>query len=325
MNLANLFTLATLTTAINTLPTPPTRLGKSGLFEEKPVPTTYVVIENRNGTLTLVENTNRDDDPKQTGNKKRQRRTFELMHLPESGKLLPSELNVAAFGESDQAEDQAKVINDKLQDMKNNVETTIEYHRVGAISGIIYDADGSVIYNLYNEFGITEKVISIDFSNPDEDVRGKLREAKRYAEKALGVSLVTGWLSYCSASFYDQLVNHAQVKEAFKGWQAAGDRLAEDMREGFSFEGITFIEYEVSVGSTKFIDDDVSRLVPKVKGLFKQFYGPANYNETVNTLGKPMYAKAEERSLGKGWKLEAQSNPLAMCTAPGALVKLLAT
>lgn len=324
MNLANLFTLATLTTAINTLPAVPTRLGKSGLFEDKPVSTNHVVIQNKDGVLSLVENTSRDDDPKQKDNDKSKRRTFELMHLPEGGSILPSELEVAAFGESDKIEDQAKVINDRLQSLKNNIETTMEYHRVGAISGIIYDADGSVIYNLFNEFGITEEEIDIDFDDPDEDVRGKLLQAKRIAEKALGIALVEGWICYGSADFYDKLTNHPQVKDAFKGWQAAGDRLGGDMREGFSFAGIIFIEYEVSVGDTKFIPDDVGRLVPKVRGLFKQFFGPANYNETVNTLGKPMYAKAEPRSMDKGWKLEAQSNPLAMCTAPGALVKLKA-
>lgn len=324
MNLADLFTLTTLTTAINTLPAPPTRLSRSGLFEDKPVPTTSVIIENRNGILTLVENTKRDGDPKPTGKNKRDRRTFELMHLPTTAVILPSELEISAFGESDKSEDQAKVINDTLQGMKNNIETTMEYHRMGAISGIIYDADGSVIYNLYDEFGIEENEVVINFSDPDEDVRGKLLKAKRLAEKALGVALVDGWLNYCAAAFYDELTKHPKVEAAFANWQAAGDRLGGDMREGFSFAGITFIEYEVSVGETKFIEDDVGRLVPKVKGLFKQFFGPANYNETVNTLGKPMYAKAAPRRMDKGWDLEAQSNPLAMCTAPAALVKLKA-
>lgn len=46
------------------------------------------------------------------------------------------------------------------------------------------------------------------------------------------------------------------------------------------------------------------------------------YGQTVNTVGQPYYAKAEERRMGKGWDLEAQANPLALCLYPEALVEL---
>jgi len=58
------------------------------------------------------------------------------------------------------------------------------------------------------------------------------------------------------------------------------------------------------------------------KGVFRMFNAPANYNEAVNTLGQPFYSKAEPRKMGKGWDLEAQANPLAMCLFPEALVEL---
>lgn len=331
MNLADLFTLSTLTVAINVLPAPPTMLGSSGLFKPKRVNTTTVTIESINGRLVLVENTNRNGDPSFKKNPKAVRRTFEIPHLPKQGQILPTELEVAAFGESDKPKEQSKVINDKLQGLKNDIETTLEYHRVGAISGIILDADGTTpIYNLYTEFGVTEKNINIALSNSGTDVRKFLLDAKRHAQKQLGGSLITGWTCYCSAEFFDKFTGHDQVKAPFANYQAAADRNAGDNRAGFVFVGITFIEYEVEVinstgGVTQFIPDDTARLVPTATDLFQTYYAPANYNETAGTLGQPMYAKAQERSLGKGWTLEAQSNPLSVCTAPGALVKLTAT
>ena len=48
-------------------------------------------------------------------------------------------------------------------------------------------------------------------------------------------------------------------------------------------------------------------------------------NETVNTLGQPLYAKQEPREFGRGTDLHTQSNPLPMCHRPGLLVKLLAS
>jgi hypothetical protein len=38
------------------------------------------------------------------------------------------------------------VINDKLQGLKNDIEATKEFHRVGAISGVILDADGTTVF-----------------------------------------------------------------------------------------------------------------------------------------------------------------------------------
>lgn len=330
MNLEDLFTPTTLTAAIKALPAPSSVLGDSGLFKPKSVKTITVTIESINGRLVLVSNTDRRGDPEHKQKGKRTRRTFEIPHLPKDTVILPDELNVAGFGSED-VEAQATVINNRLQELKNDIEATKEYHRAGAIQGLILDADGvTPIYNLYQEFGVTQKNINIAFGTATTDVRAKLLEAKRHAEKQLGGSIVKGWMCYCSPTFFDALTGHDSVKDAYKGYQEAADRLGGDKRTGFVFAGITFIEYGAEVYSTtgtsiKYIENNVARLVPNADDLFATYYAPANYNEAVNTLGQEIYAIAEPRPKNKGWDLEAQSNPLSICTAPGALVKLTAT
>lgn len=332
MNLEDLFTPAFLTEAINALPTPPSTLGSSGIFEVKPVNTTFAVIESINGKLVLVENTDRNADPKTKGNSKRTRRVFEIPHLPKNGVILPSELQVQGFGQDGvQVNEQSKVINDKLEDLKADIETTIEFHRVGAISGIILDADGTtVIENLFTAFGVQPKSINIPFSTAATDVGAKILEGKRHAQKKLGGAVITGWKCYCSPTYFDALTSHPNVEKAYANYQDAADRLGGDNRKGFVYKGVEFIEYDVEVatasgGTVKFIEDGKARLVPIAKKLFKTFYAPANYNEAVGTNGLPMYAKAEPRKMGKGWDLEAQSNPLSICTEPSALVTFSAT
>ena len=332
MNLADLFTPSTLTKAINALPKAPSMLGDKKLFKVIPVKTTTVTIEAINGKLVLVSNTDRSADPEHKGNNKRKRITLEIPHLPKAATILPDELNVQEFG-SDAAEGtaQATVINNKLQSLKNDILTTVEFHRVGAISGIILDADGTtVIYNLFDEFGVEQKNINIPFSVAATDVRKLVLDGKRHAQKKLGGAVVREWVGYCSSTYFDALTSHDSVKEAFANWQAAQDRLGGDMRTGFSYAGVTWIEYEVEVTkangqTTKFIPDGQARLVPITDDLFATYLAPANYNEATNTLGMEFYAKAEERRMGKGWDLEAQSNPLSVCTAPDALVKFSAT
>lgn len=328
MNLEDLFNLATLTTAINTLPKPPTVLGDSKLFKLESTKHLYAVVENINGKLVLVENTSRHDEPSSKENHKRTRRVFEIPHLPKKSVLLPDELAVASFGESDVSQEQSKVINDKLQWLKNDIEATKEYHRIGAINGVIYDADGtSVIHDLCKEFGVKQVSMALGLDDPNADVRGNIIKTKRQAQKKLGGAMVKGWKCYCSAELFDKLTAHPNVQKAYLNYAEASDKVGGDKREGFEFAGVTFIEYDVEVMGTngkliRYIKEGVGRLVPVVDGLFKEIYAPANYNETVGTLGKEMYAKVEPRKMDKGWDLEAQSNPLIICTQPDALIEV---
>lgn len=324
MTLDDLFTLGTLTAAINRLPFQPSLIGSMNLFTESGVTTPFVLIEERQGKLVLVPMKDRNDAPNVSRTGKRRRRTFEVPHIPTTDVLLPDALaGVAAFGQQDVPAAQAAIINDRLQAMKNNLDVTREFHRMGAINGLILDADGtSVIYDLYAEFGMNRKSIQIDFSSPTTDVRKQCLDAKRASEKALGVAMGMGFKAVCDSDFFDALTGHESVKAAFANWQAAQDRLGGDNRAGFTFGGIEYIEYNASIGNVPFVPKGTARVFPTGAGIFKMYNSPANYNETVNTLGIPMYAKSEPRKMGKGWDLEAQANPLAMNTSPDAVIEL---
>jgi len=330
MNLADLFRVSTLTDAINKLPPFESKVGASGLFTESGVSTAFVTIDERNGRLVLVPNTSRNDDPAPMKSGKRTRRTFETLHLPVSGQILPAELQgIATFGgelapAAAQLQGQAAVINDKLQGLRNSIDATREWGRIGAISGKILDSDGSVIYDLYEEFDVTKKTANIALGAVDTDVRKLVMDAKRYSEKKLNGVAVQKFLAWTGPDFFDGLTEHENVKKAYANYQEAQDRLGGDMRSGFTFGGVTFIELDVTVSGQRFIPADVARLVPFGSGIFRTYNSPANYNETVNTIGRPFYSKAEPRRLGKGWDMEAQSNPLSLCLFPEALVEMKA-
>ena len=102
-----------------------------------------------------------------------------------------------------------------------------------------------------------------------------------------------------------------------------GDFLRADMRKGFPFGGIYFENYRGKIASTSFIDDDEGRIFPVgVPGLFQTINAPADYIETVNTIGLPFYAKQERMDFDKGINIETQSNPLCICTQPRTLIKI---
>jgi hypothetical protein len=119
------------------------------------------------------------------------------------------------------------------------------------------------------------------------------------------------------------------VVEAYDRWQ---DSLAlrSDMRTGFTFAGITFEEYagEASDGETtrRFIAAGEGHAFPLgTVDTFATYFAPADFNETANTLGQPLYAKQEPRKFERGTDIHTQSNPLPMCHRPAVLVKVLAS
>ena len=100
------------------------------------------------------------------------------------------------------------------------------------------------------------------------------------------------------------------------------------MRSGFTFGGITFEEYrgqasDINGTVRKFIAPGEAHAFPLgTVDTFGTYLAPADFNETVNTLGQPLYAKQEPRKFERGTDLHTQSNPLPMCHRPGVLVKL---
>ena len=92
--------------------------------------------------------------------------------------------------------------------------------------------------------------------------------------------------------------------------------------KGFTYGGVTFRDCSDEIDGKPLVADGKANFYPVAKGLFTTYYAPANWNETVNTVGLPFYAKTEPRSMGKGFDLEVQSNPVCICHVPAALAEL---
>ncbi|MDD3293104.1 MAG: major capsid protein [Geobacteraceae bacterium] len=330
------FSLVSLTDAINKVPFIPGRLGQLGIFEEKPVSTTAVMLEEEDGVLYLVENRPRGSAPQQNQTGKRKARSLVLTHLPTGDRIMADEIQgVREFGSNDQAKAILNVTNGRLATMSSSLDATLEHLRIGAIKGQILDSDGStVIYNLFTEFGVsqeTEVDFDLDNASPASGVlRKKCAAIVRKIGDNLGATPFSGVHCLCGDAFFDDLLAHAEVVESYKGTP-----MAQVLREGyiypnsdlkiygaFEFGGIVFENYRGKVGSIDYIHTDKAHFFPVgVTGLFKTYFGPANYIETVNTLGLPKYAKVSPDPQFQKWvDIEAQSNPLPICTRPKVLM-----
>ena len=315
-----------LTTAINQ-PTEgqavPTRLDE--LFEESGVTTTAVFIERENDSLTLVPAAERGAPSDPTTGAARDMVPFQTIHLPTRAVIRADEVQgIRAFGTESELETVQAMVEKRLQKMRKRLDATIRYQRVGAITGKVYDADGTrVLLDLYARFGIVQQEVAFSMSVTETKLLQKVTEAKRKAEDAIGgTGIITGWLGVCGRNWFDDFTNHASVQKAYDRWND-GQFLREDHRAGFSFGGVNWEEFYGKVGTIEYMDPNAAYLVPVgVDGLFITNFAPADYMETVNTTGVPFYASQEALRHNKGIDMEAQSNPLSLCTLPRAIIKL---
>jgi len=315
------FELTTLTAAINAAPYVPYRIGQLGLFEEQGVTTTTAKVEQLNGSLSLVTTAPRGGPGQVVLADKRRELTFGIPHIPALAGLDADELQgVRLFGSESQFDGVTAARDRLLAKMRTSLEMTIEAHRLGAIKGQILDKDGSVLQDLFSAFGVTQLTHGFALPTAGTKVKTKVAEALKKMEDALGGVSYAGVRVLCGTDFFNALVSHDNVEKYYVN-QPASASLTGDPLQAIQFAGVTWERYR-GVSGCSIADDDAYMLPLGVPGLFITRYAPANYIETVNTLGIPMYAKAQERGLGKGYDIEAQTNPLNLCTRPGAIVKL---
>ncbi len=321
--------MVSLTKSINLLPNNYGRLREMNLMPGKGVRTRSIIVEEQNGILTLLQTQPVGSPGLQNKMGKRNVRNFTIPHIPLDDVILPDEYQgVRAFGQENDMAAVAQVVNDHLQTMRNKHAITLEHLRMGALKGVILDADASTLYNLYTEFGITAKTVDFEFeTDPLADIAVKCREVHRHIEANLMGEIMGGVHCLCSPEFFDGLVANDSVKEAYLNYSEAAQRIGGDNRKGFKFVGITFEEYVGSAPDAagtvrRFIAANDAHFFPtNTMSTFETLYAPADFIETANTLGLEVYAKQEPRKFGRGVDLHTQSNPLPICYRPGVLVR----
>lgn len=328
---SDVYGVVSLTESINKLPYAPSFLSKLGLFSDKAINSTTAMVEERQGTLSLISTAARGTIQDAHSGPKRVSRAFSVPHIPDYDSVLADDVQgVRPFGSESGVQTVVSMVNDKLASMKQDHEATSEWHKLGAVKGEVLDADGtSVIYNWFTEFGIAEKVINWPFTTSTAQLKLAAMETKRHIADALGGTVFTGVMALCGDTWYDDLTTHPSTREAYALWQKANEGSStggEFLRgnqayDSFMLWGITFVNYRGAIGSQQFIGTSEARFFPTgAPKVFQRVNAPADYIETVNTMGKPLYAKQVRMKWDKGIEIGTQANSLHICTRPGCLV-----
>jgi hypothetical protein len=218
----------------------------------------------------------------------------------------------------------------KLTRMRAKHAQTREYMEVNALRGVVKDGAGTELYDYFDEFGLAQQSVDFVLGTGTTNVQAKCREVLRDIETELKGETMNGVLALVSPGFFDKLIGHAKVEDAYKYFSSTGAQpLREDTRRRFPFAGIVFEEYNATVtlstGATE-------SLVPANEGIafplgtmdtFVTYGAPANLIETVNTVGLPIYARQIARQDGSAIDVKTEASPLPVNKRPRLAVKIL--
>jgi hypothetical protein len=330
------FSLISLTDVINSVDTVPGRAGELAFAGAgKPLATTSAAIESNGYSLSLIQTSKRGSPSEKETRTKNVLRSVSIPHVKLEDTIQASEIqDVRTLGSTDTLRGARSVIDDQITKMQQRHDLTLENLRLGALKGIVKDADDSEIVDLYDLFNIAAPT-AFDFSSvfvttqptdPVETVRAKCQEVIRYMKRNLKApwpSTARVW-ALCGDEFFDSLLGAVSVKETYSGYEKAERRLGVNYAFGvFEYGDIFWENYQgTDDGTTIGITSDECRFfVVGVPGLYVEYYAPGDFMETANTLALPRYAKvAPDLKFNRFVEVHTQQNPLPICTRPLTLV-----
>ena len=326
------YSLAEMTRAINILPNIYTRLGQLGLFRFEGITQRTVVIEAREGVLSLLPSVPLGA-PATVGTRDgRTMRSFAVPWIPHNDVILPADIQgVRAIGSGSDADPLVAVMTRKLTLMRNKHAQTREYMEINALRGIVKDGAGTTLYDYFAEFGITRQETDFVLGTAGTKVQQKVRAVLRQIETELKGETMTGVRALVSPEFFDKLIGHPTVETAYQYYASGAQPLREDMRRAFPFAGILFEEYNASVTLS---NGTTERLIPAGEGIafpmgtidtFTTYGAPANLIETANTVGLELYARQMTRERGDGIDLLTEASILPVNKRPALAVRLFSS
>lgn len=249
-------------------------------------------------------------------------------HLSQPGRIIADDLRNRMRLGSDDMPTVAEAYLEKLSEKRANIEATLEYHLMGAIRGLVLDAKGSVLYDLYEIFK-QEKPEVITYSFPTSEtgkntVLAKFQEIVRSIGNSVGGNAVPAIGAVVGDTFWNELIANPMVEKAYATWAAIHENAFGNnnfVGKPFTYGGITFQNYGHIIGGKTLVEPDEAHFFPVVNdgsGL-QQWFAPSDYIADVGDMGASFYVHQYPHQSGKSLEFEVQSNPITFFGRPEAL------
>lgn len=341
------FSLVTMTTAINKRPYVPMFLESLGIFTPTPIRTeeAAVVIDD-SGAITIIPTTPRGAPPIEQVTKPQSIRRFSTPRIAIGDTIRSSELqNIIARSAlaggsaqmmlADLTTEMAYRLDGPGGGLRGKQNATKERMRLGAISGLVLDADDSVLYDWPALFGVSLPA-EIDFNlDAPTPTPGALTTLIRQTHRNILRSAKAGNLSsvrviaLAGDAFFDAFVTHPDVFTKYQFFttggvmaSAGGNMANVPPFTTFQFGEIDWINYRGTDDNTTIkIDTNKVKFIPVgIPGLFQEVLSPGEDFQSLNDYGLPLYSMViPDRDRNQYVRLETYSYPMYVATRPEVL------
>lgn len=327
------FSMTSLTGTIEKIDYVPQTLGQLAIFEALPTRTRNIFVERREGKLTLIPSSALGAPPEELVRDDRDLVPLQTTRLAKGFTLYASEIDgIRAHGsQTELMQVQAEYLR-RAARIRNDMDMTHEYHRLGALQGLLLDADGTtVIYDYFAEFGVVPAApINFKFSVTTTDIRRVIVAMTRDLVRKSG-GVVTGVAeihALAGDNFYDTLISHPMVERTYLNWAAAQDLNGNSGMgaafSSFKYGGVTWHNYRgTDDNSTVAVDTDEAIFFPVgARDVFKKAMAPAEFGPYIGTPGQDTYLmNILDRDRMAWTRGELYSYPLYLCQRPDVLRK----
>lgn len=290
-----------------------------------------IMVEERTNAPALIQTSPRGSypDAARSDEKTRKVRPFLTRRLFKSRRVEAREVSgIRQFGSITEVQSVQTLVARLQYLIQQDFSLTFEHQRLGAVQGIVLDADNTVLDNWSTEFQqalaapVTWVLPALNAAN-DGTVNGLVTTACRTIKRNLlgqgGMGITIHAL--CGDSFYDQLRGCAEVRE-FQKYQDGAALAGPRAWTQFQYGGCTFYNYRgTDDNSTVAIPAKACKMFPAGAGIFQKIFSPADERfEFIDTPGQESYSWVVMDPLRDSYAdIEMASYPLFMCTMPQAL------
>lgn len=321
------FAPPTLTAAIERVQYQPQYLGGLNIFETRPINTRALWIAMRGNQLVMIPTSPLGAPPRELDPESHEAVALRTTRLAKGFTMYAHEVEgLLQFGNPNAVVQlQAEYLR-RMARVQQDRELTEEFHRLGAIQGVLLDADGtSVIYDFFEEFEIQRPTpITLDLLNTASPINLRLafnEFTREYVRSSGGaVNANTRIHALTGDDFYDALVTHPDVERFYQNQM---QRLLDEGRpfDAFTWGGITWHNYRGTDDNTTLaIPTDEARVFPIGAGAFVKAQSPAEFDPFINTMGRDAYMfNIVDRDRGAFTRGELYAYPLYYCQRPDLL------
>ncbi len=325
--------------AINELPPQYGYLRRQGLFtEEELLATEFFEINIENDVITVL--------PIGRSEAKKGSSTGLIFRVPQvehEDAITAKEIKnmMALYADGRRPDTLNRQMTRKLANLRKKFDLTREWFSWGALKGIITDGKGTEVLNLFTAFGIAQKEVYFDLSDPTTDVEAKCNLLYQLISQDLTDESMTTVSVEVDSGFFQKLINHANVKEK---WLQSENALAlanlmrgkEDQWQPrtFTYGNVTFHENPAIIplvtGPTRVIAADTGHAYPEGTTSTHVTYGcpPDDValldGSDVSAEDAAIWITEKVMSHGKGIELLGRMNQLPFWRRPKLLVKVYA-